>query len=123
MAATCPPYRPGRLATETATSSASTSAVLATVDHAHPDELPCESPVHRDGLPGSASLKREANPESSSLLDRILQKRYSIGILRDFTLVKVQSVSASRSSIKFKSCPLGAHQMAARSDGSLHNQG
>ena len=63
MAATCPPYRPGRLATETANSSASASAVLATVDDEDPDGLPCESPVHRDGLPCSASLKREANPE------------------------------------------------------------
>ena len=52
MAATCPPYRPGRLATETAMSSASASpALLATVDGGHPDGLPCESPVRSDGLP------------------------------------------------------------------------
>ena len=106
MAATCPPCRPGRLATETANSSASASAVLATVDDEHPDGLPCESPVHRDGLPGSASLKREANPESSSLLDRIFQKNTVLVFYGIFTLVKVRRVSASRSSIKFKSCPL-----------------
>ena len=112
MAATCPPYRPG--------------AVLATVDDEHPDGLPCESPVHRDGLPGSVSLKREANPESSSLLDRILQKRYSIGILWDFhvgesseclrqsQLEQVQIVPAT-----LIPSELSAHQMAARSDGSL----
>ena len=74
MAATCPPCRPGRLATETATSSASASpALLATVDHALPDGFPCP-----------ADLKLEANFEGSSLLDRILQRRFSIGILRDF---------------------------------------
>ena len=78
MAATCPPYRPGRLATETATSSASASlALLATVDHALPDGFPCP-----------ADLKLEAKFEGSSLLDRILQRRFSIGILRDFRTVE-----------------------------------
>ena len=84
------------------------------------------SPVHRDGLPCPASFKREANPESSSLLDRILQQRYSIGILRDFhigesserlpqsQLDQVQIVPAT-----LIPSELSAHQMAARSDGSL----
>ena len=119
MAATCPPYRPGRLATETANSSASASAVLATVDE-HPDGLPCESPVHRDGLPSSA------NPESSSLLDRILQKRYSIGILRDFHIGESSERLRQSQLDQVQTVPptlipseLSAHQMAARSDGSL----
>ena len=52
MAATCPPYRPVQLATETAMSSASASpALLATVNGGHPDGLPCESRVRSDGLP------------------------------------------------------------------------
>ena len=126
MAATCPPYRPGAVAPQTAMSSASASAVLASVDDEHPDEFPSESPVQRDGLPGSASLKGEANLESSSLLDRIFQKRYSISILRDFhvgessdcirqsRLDQVQIVPAT-----LIPSELSAHQMAARSDGSL----
>ena len=79
MAATCPPYRPGRLASATAlsNSSATASAVLAAVDELS-DGFPC-SPVCRDELPSSAS---EANPDGSSLLDRILQRRHSIGILQ-----------------------------------------
>ena len=89
VAATCPPYRLGRLATETAISSASASpALLATVNHAISDGLPSESPVRFDGLPCPAGLKREANSEGSSLLDRILQRRFSIGILRDFRTVE-----------------------------------
>ena len=126
MAATCPPYRPGRLATATANSSASASAVLATVDDELSDGLPCMSPVRRDELPSSVSLKREANPQGSSLLDRILQKKYSIGILRDFhtgesseslwqsQLDQVQIVPPT-----LIPSELSAHQMAARSDGSL----
>ena len=126
MAATCPPYRAGRLATETANSSDSASAVPATVDVEHFDGFPCESPDHRDGLPGSASLKREANPESSSLLDRILQKRYSTGILRDFHVAESSECLRQSHLDQVQIVPatlipseLSAHQMAARSDGSL----
>ena len=121
MAATCPPYRPGRLASETAISSAlASSALLASVEHA------VESPVRSDGLPCLASLKREASPEGSSLLDRILQRRLSIGILRDFhsgesseslresQLDQVQIVPAT-----LIPSELSAHQMAAHSDGSM----
>ena len=126
MAATCPPYRPGAVAPQTAMSSASASAVLASVDDEHPDEFPSESPVLRDGLPGLASMKGEANPDGSSLLDRILQRRFSTGILRDFhtgesseslrqsQLDQVQIVPAT-----LIPSELSAHQMAARSDGSL----
>ena len=127
MAATFPPYRPGRLATQTATTeSVPVSPALHTVstDHSHGsavlDGLPSESPVHADGLPSSAVF------ESSSLLDRIFQKKYSIGILRDFhtgesseslrqsQLDQVQIVPAT-----LIPSELSAHQMAARSDGSL----
>ena len=84
MAATCPPYRPGRLASETALVPASPALHTDSTDHSHgcvvpggfpckhpvhPDEFPCESPVRADGLPSSAVT------ESSSLLDRILQKK------------------------------------------------
>ena len=127
MAATCPPYRPGRLASATAlsNSSATASAVLAAVDELS-DGFPC-SPVCRDELPSSAS---EANPDGSSLLDRILQRRHSIGILRDFhsgesseslrqsQLEQVQIVPAT-----LIPSELSAHQMAARSDGSLARSG
>ena len=53
MAATCPPYRPGRLASATAlsNSSATASAVLAAVDELS-DGFPC-SPACRDELPSS----------------------------------------------------------------------
>ena len=89
-----------------------------------PDGLPSESPEHADGLPCSAVF------ENSSFLDRILQKRYSIGILRDFhvgesseslrqsQLDQVQIVPAT-----LISSELSAHQMAARSDGSLARSG
>ena len=36
--------------------------------------------MRSDKLPCPAGLKLEANPEGSSLLDRILQRRFSIGI-------------------------------------------
>ena len=127
MAATCPPYRPGRLASATAfsNSSAVASAVHATVDELS-DGFPC-SPVCRDELPSSAG---EANPDGSSLLDRILQRRHSIGILRDFhsgesseslrqsQLDQVQIVPAT-----LIPSELSSHQMAARSDGSLARSG
>ena len=76
MAATFPPYRPGGLATQTATTeSVPVSPALLTdsTDHSHGcavlDGLPSESPVHADGLPSSAVF------DSSSLLDRIFQKK------------------------------------------------
>ena len=127
MAATCPPYRPGRLATETATSSASASpALLATVDHALPDGFPSDSAVRPDGFPCPADLKREANFEGSSLLDRILQRRFSIGILRDFRTVESSESLRQSQFERVQNVPatvipseLSAHQMAARSDGSL----
>ena len=123
MAATCPPYRPGRLATATAMSisSATASAMLAADDELS-DGFP-NSSAHRDELPSSAC---EANPDGSSLLDRILHRRHSIGILRDFhngesseslrqsQLDQVQIVPAT-----LIPSELSAHQMAARSDGSL----
>ena len=123
MAATCPPYRPGRLATATAMSisSATASAMLA-ADVEHSDGFP-NSSAHRDELPSSAC---EAIPDGSSLLDRILHRRHSIGILRDFhsgesseslrqsQLDQVQIVPAT-----LIPSELSAHQMAARSDGSL----
>ena len=63
MAATCPPYRPGRLATATAMSisSATASAMLA-ADDEHFDGFP-NSSAHRDELPSSAC---EAIPDGSS---------------------------------------------------------
>ena len=123
MAATCPPYRPGRLASATAlsNSSATASAMLAADDELS-DGFP-SSPACRDELPSSAC---EANPDGSSLLDRILQRRHSIGILRDFhsgesseslrqlQLDQVQIVPAT-----LIPSEVSAHQMAARSDGSL----
>ena len=123
MPATCPPYRPGRLATATAMSisSATASAMLA-ADDEHFDGFP-NSSAHRDELP---SLACEAIPDGSSLLDRILHRRHSIGILRDFhsgesseslrqsQLDQVQIVPAT-----LIPSELSAHQMAARSDGSL----
>ena len=116
MAATCPPYRPGRLATETATSSASASpALLATVDHALPDGFPCP-----------ADLKLEANFEGSSLLDRILQRRFGIGILRDCRTAESSESLRQSQFERVQIVPatvipseLSAHQMAARSDGLL----
>ena len=116
VAATCPPYRPGRLATETATSSASASpALLATVDHALPDGFPCP-----------ADLKLEANFEGSSLQDRILQRRLRTGILRDFRTVESSESLRQSHFERVQIVPatvipseLSAHQMAARSDGSL----
>ena len=120
-AATCPPYRPGRLASETAISAAPASpALLATLEHS------VESPVHSDGLPCRASSKHEVNSEGSSLLDRILQRRHSIDFSLDFhsgesseslrqsQLDQVQIVPAT-----LIPSELSAHQMAARSDGSL----
>ena len=120
MAATCPPYRPGRLATATAfsNSSATASAMLA-ADDEHSDGFP-NSSSHRDELPSSAVS------ESSSLLDRILHRRHSIDFSRDFhsgesseslrqsQLDQVQIVPAT-----LIPSELSAHQMAARSDGSL----
>ena len=74
----------------------------------------------------SSSLKREANPEGSSLLDRILQRRFSIGILRDFRTVESSESLRQSQPGRVQIVPatlipseLSAHQMAARSDGSL----
>ena len=120
MAATCPPYRPGRLASATAflNSSATASAMLS-ADDEHSDGFPNTS-SHRDELPSSAVS------ESSSLLDRILHRRHSIDFPRDFhrgesseslrqsQLGQVQIVPAT-----LIPSELSAHQMAARSDGSL----
>ena len=94
--------------------------MLASVEHA------VESPVRSDGLPCSASFKREAIPEGSSLLDHILQRRFSTGILRDFRTVE-SSESLRQSQLdQVQIVPatlipseLSAHQMAARSDGSM----
>ena len=107
MAATCPPYRPERLATETATSSASASpAVLATVDHALPDGFPSESSVRPDGLPCLADflsvnqiLKVPQSSIASCNGDSVL---VFYGI---FALSRVRKVSASRSSSEVKTCP------------------
>ena len=123
MAATCPPYRPGRLATATAMSiSSATASAMHAADDEHFDGFP-NSSAHRDELP---SLACQAIPDGSSLLDRILHRRHSIGILRDFhsgesseslrqsQLDQVQIVPAT-----LIPSELSAHQMAARSDGSL----
>ena len=89
-------------------------------------DSPCESPVRSNRLPCSASSKREAIPEGSSLLDRILQRRFSTGILRDFRTVESSESLRQLQLDQVQIVPatlipseLSAHQMAARSDGSL----
>ena len=115
MAATCPPYRPGRLATETALVPASPALHTDSTDHSHgcvvPDEFPSKNPVLPDGLPSESCVRADGFPssavtESSSLLDRILQKNTVLVFYGIFTPVKVRRVSASPSSTKFKSSPL-----------------
>ena len=79
MAATCPPYRPGRLASETANSSASAPAAMLdfSVGGVHPDEFSTMCAERPDGLPRCVD-EHEAFPEGSSILDRILQRRFRI---------------------------------------------
>ena len=79
-----------------------------------------------DGLPCPAGLKCEANSEGSSLLDRILQRRFSIGILWHFRTVESSESLRQSQFERVQIVPatvipseLSAHQMAARSDGSL----
>ena len=130
MAATFPPYRPGGLATQTAKSeSVPVSPALRTVStiHLHGSAVLdglSENPEHSDGLPRSTVF------ENSSLLDRIFQKKYSIGILRDFHTVKVSESLRQSQLDQVQIVPpslvpseLSAHQMAARSDGSLARSG
>ena len=129
MAATCPPYRPGAVAPQTAISSPSaTTAVLDfSVDDGimHPDGFPSESPEF-NVMDCRVELPRSAVSESTSLLDRILHRRHSIDFPRDFhsgesseslrqsQLDQVQIVPAT-----LIPSELSAHQMAARSDGPL----
>ena len=118
MAATCPPYRPGAVAPQTANpSAAAPTAVLDfSVGGGHPDEFSivhAERPdgfpstvaacdEHLDGLPSSADSKGRTNLDStlddkSTAFTRILQLRKSL------------NDSASRIQ-KFKSCPpVAAH--------------
>ena len=114
MAATCPPYRPGAVALQTANPSAlAPTAVLGfSVDGGHPDELSILRPwsctfdgfpstaESRDGLPSSADSKDHTN------LDSTLDDK-STGFTPIYTLLKTPNDSASRIS-EFKSCPLVA---------------
>ena len=84
MAATCPPYRPGRLASATAKSSASAASALP-FGSAHPDGFPCQTHGLRDGLTNMADFTREALPEGSSIIDRSLHRRFNTGFFKVFS--------------------------------------
>ena len=90
MAATCPPHRPPRLASETANSSASAPTAMLDFSFggAHPDEFSIMCAERPDGLPRCVD-ECDAFPEGSSILDRNLQRKFSIGNLRDFRTVEL----------------------------------
>ena len=70
MAATCPPYRPGAVAPQTANPSAlAPTAVLGfSVGGGHPDEFSILRPEHPDGFPSTAE-SRDGLPSSADSKD------------------------------------------------------
>ena len=71
MAATCPPYRPGAVAPQTANPSAlAPTAVLGfSVGGGHPDEFSILRPEHPDGFPSTGPARLDGFPSTAESRD------------------------------------------------------
>ena len=138
MAATCPPYRLGWLASTTANPVPASPGLLtvSSVDQEVPDGFPRENSEHLDGFPSSSSLTHE-HFGGSSLIDRCLIRRFmnlssdcaSVRFSRTFLHDVDESEDLRQSRIEqLQNLPasvipseLSAHQMAVRSEDPLVN--